>query len=100
MFVVFGFYWLRLRSSPLVLSFAKRISDFSPVILPRHHGQVNDYHRTPGGETTARGEGETESSSGSESSAGSCLRYAFLTKPSISESGVELGEQGQCRKVE
>lgn len=99
-FVVFGSYWLRLRNLPFVLSFAKRISDFSPVILPQRHGQANDYHRPPGVETKARGEDETVSSSGSESSAGSCLRCAFLAEPSASESGGDLGEQGRCGRVE
>lgn len=72
----------------------------SPVILPQRHGQANDYHRTPGAETKARGEDETVSSSGSESSAGSCLRCAFLAEPSASESGGDLGEQGRCGRVE
>lgn len=70
----------------------------SPVILPQRHGQANDYHRTPGAETKARGEDETVSSSGSESSAGSCLRCAFLAEPSASESGGDLGGAGALRE--
>lgn len=74
--------------------FAKHISNFSPVITLQHHGQVHDYHCTPGGETETWGAEETESKSGSKSPAGSCFPYTFLTKPSISKSGIEMGAQG------
>lgn len=58
-----------LRSQSLFtgLSFAKRISNFSPARALQHHGQVSDYHCTLSGETGAPGTEETGSISGSPS---------------------------------
>ena len=62
-FFFFFLFLFILKILHLVLSFAKHISNFSPVSTARHCGQANDYHCTPGEETEAAGAAETESRS-------------------------------------